>query len=107
MLSSKQEAEPPRGLSAGYMASVDGGDDGSEQAGCLAPDTAGVWHVCPALEVPVRPAASWGWSSVPFKVHFPITTRNSGLLKWEAAPHPCPPRSLQKPPSVNSDIPFP
>lgn len=71
MLSSEREAEPAPGSCAGYPASVDGGDDGSERAGCLASCAASAWRVSPAPAVPVRPAGGWGWSSVPFTAHFP------------------------------------
>ena len=77
MLSSEQEATPARGLRAGYPPSVGGGDGGSERGACLALGTASVWHVSSAPAVPVRPAASWGWSSVPFTARFPGATRTT------------------------------
>lgn len=107
MLSSEggRGAEPAQGSCAGYPASADRGDDGSEWAGCLAPVTHPVPGVCPQpqqspLDQPVLLLN-------PLQSTFSQHSSNSGPLKWEAAPHPCPPRSLQRPPSVSSDILFP
>lgn len=77
MLSSQQEEEPVQGSCAGYPASVHRGDDGSKWAGCPVPGAATVWRLSPALAEPVRPAASWGRSSVPFEVHFPSTAQTA------------------------------
>lgn len=49
-------------------------DDGSEQAGCLAPGTASAWCVSPAPAVPVRPAGAGAQSP---SQHIPSTVQTT------------------------------